>query len=370
MSRLVLAMCAYHSAALSITSALFSPSTSRSASTDINTPTKVVTSLNAHNTPAEDVNGPKINAPKSLTLFQAGQFTKLEALNANAGANNSGVYFATFEGRRVVLKVSDPHEQHTDDEKDVFEMVESNRHLPGSEYIVKCFGYFMGKFPDESGRVRDHVVFVLEKMDDDLFHFVRKYDRRGMKEEDVRLIGQQIAAGVAFLHSLNIVHTDLKEANIFLGYSDIYQDDRYIRPSNPIVKIGDFGNCYFSTHPDSTIVVRPNEITTISHRSPEAFAGVGVTSKTDIWSIGVILAELLKGEAFLFAVPGWDSREMLDVIKAKLGMGAAKENIPLVSELSSHPEFIPIIRACLSMNPAERPTAAGLRDLLADLSGK
>lgn len=77
---------------------------------------------------------------------------------------------------------------------------------------------------------------------------------------------------------------------LFLQRSD-GKLDYYILPSNPRIKIIDFGNAIKKEHP------RPGLITTRDYRSPEALLGLPWSYETDVWSVGCVLVELFLGIA-------------------------------------------------------------------------
>ena len=85
---------------------------------------------------------------------------------------------------------------------------------------------------------------------------------------------------LAYLHRMCIVHRDLKPENIFCG-KELWD-----------IKIGDFG---------LSQIVSPTEkihvpCGTMNYMSPELISNQGYTTKTDMWSIGVILYLILRGQ--------------------------------------------------------------------------
>jgi serine/threonine-protein kinase len=111
-------------------------------------------------------------------------------------------------------------------------------------------------------------------------------------DEAIELVLQACEA-LAEAHSLGIVHRDLKPANLFLTHR---------ADGTPCVKVLDFGISKV-THPGtSQAEAALTHTTTIMgsplYMSPEQLRATrGVDSRTDIWALGVILYELLSGEA-------------------------------------------------------------------------
>lgn len=92
-------------------------------------------------------------------------------------------------------------------------------------------------------------------------------------------IGIQIASGLAAAHARQIVHRDIKPSNVMLT-------------PDGAVKIVDFG----LAHVVSADTVSETGITgTIAYMSPEQTMGRVVDHRSDIWSFGVVLAEMLTG---------------------------------------------------------------------------
>lgn len=116
-------------------------------------------------------------------------------------------------------------------------------------------------------------------------------DRRHLGIRERLAIFQQICAGVQHAHQKGIIHRDLKPSNILVEETD----------RQPLPKIIDFGVSKAVTGglDDSTVYTLAGQaIGTPQYMSPEQ-AGVddqGVDTRSDIYSLGVVLYELLTGE--------------------------------------------------------------------------
>jgi serine/threonine protein kinase/tetratricopeptide (TPR) repeat protein len=98
--------------------------------------------------------------------------------------------------------------------------------------------------------------------------------------EEALEIALQIAQGLLAAHERGLVHRDIKPANI------IVSDDG-------IIKIVDFG---LAQRPDSASVTEAGALVgTLTYMSPEQADGERVDRRTDLWSWGVILYEMLVG---------------------------------------------------------------------------
>src|ERR1700756_3253944 len=100
----------------------------------------------------------------------------------------------------------------------------------------------------------------------------------------------QVAQGLTAAHERHIVHRDLKPENLF-----ITQDDR--------VKILDFGVAKLQAPPDesrgieslTTVTKSGAVVGTVAYMSPEQLRGKPVDHRSDIFSFGAILYEMLSG---------------------------------------------------------------------------
>ncbi len=109
----------------------------------------------------------------------------------------------------------------------------------------------------------------------------QKIEKGPLKIDDAVDITVQILEGLAKAHEKNIIHRDIKPANVFIT-------------NEGIVKILDFGLAKVG---DQTQLTKMGStVGTVAYMSPEQTKGENVDHRTDIWSVGVILYEMITGQ--------------------------------------------------------------------------
>ncbi len=137
--------------------------------------------------------------------------------------------------------------------------------------------------PEEAGRGQAYIAMELVEGET-----LSERIRTGpLKLQEVVEIGRQVAEGLQAAHEKGIVHRDIKPSNILL-VSVSGGTGSAVRP-----KILDFGLAIMSA---STRLTKSTATPgTVAYMSPEQARGEGVDRRTDIWSLGVVLYEMITG---------------------------------------------------------------------------
>jgi len=188
-------------------------------------------------------------------------------------------------------------------------------------------------------------IYEVDETDDgQLFLAMACYEGETLREriargplpiEDAMDITRQVADGLAKTHEREIVHRDIKPANIFLT-------------EDGLVKILDFGLAKLS---NQTLLTRTGTtMGTVSYMSPEQARGETADHQSDLWSLGVILHEMVTG---VLPFPGDHPQA---VIYAILNQGPE----PVTSLRAGVPlELEKIVGKCLAKSTDQRFQSAG-----------
>lgn len=178
----------------------------------------------------------------------------------------------------------------------------------------------------------DGVPFLsMEYVDgEDLASVVRRIGR--LSPERATEITRQICAGLAAAHERGVIHRDLKPANVMLDGAGK-------------IRITDFGLAGIAASIQGADV----RAGTPAYMAPEQLAGKEVTAKSDIYSLGLILYEILTGKR------AFEASTLPELMKLR-EQGTLTNPSTLVRDLD--PLLERVILRCLEKDPALRPASA------------
>jgi len=172
-----------------------------------------------------------------------------------------------------------------------------------------------------------------------LSHLIDMLKKSGSKLDESVIWSyiNQMLKGLKALHDLNILHRDLKSANIFLT-----KDQKTLKIADMNVsKVAKGGFLYTQTG-------------TPYYASPEIWRDDPYNAKSDIWSLGCVLYEICALK------PPFVSTDMRDLF-----LKIQKGNFPRIPSHYSD-QLQEIVMKCLSRNPNKRPSSEGLLKMIGE----
>ncbi len=189
------------------------------------------------------------------------------------------------------------------------------------------------------GEVNGQHFLSMEYIDgEDLKVLLRRIGR--LPPDKAYQIAQQLCSGLAAAHEQGVLHRDLKPANIMID-------------GRGQARITDFGLAKLAQDSESGEICG-----TLAYMAPEQFAQGQTTIQSDLFSLGLILYEMLTGEplskigSLVDARPAHDDTSFSQISAAIDGLNANVEKVLL---------------CCLEKEPDKRPRSA--RDVSAALPG-
>ena len=151
----------------------------------------------------------------------------------------------------------------------------------------------------ETLKTKNHICFIMDYCCEDLNKYIKKNGR--LSEKQTKNFITQISCGLYFLNKLNLIHRDLKPHNILISDSGT-------------IKIADFG---FVKEYDTNIMMDTLCGSPI-YMAPEILQHKKYDAKVDLWSLGVILYEMLTNELPFKATNHIELLKMIETKKFKI----------------------------------------------------
>jgi tetratricopeptide (TPR) repeat protein len=171
-----------------------------------------------------------------------------------------------------------------------------------------------------------------------------------MEAASILPIARQVAEALADAHEHGVVHRDVKPGNVMVN-------------ERGLVKVLDFGLARFAppAHEDSATwsgnhgALEGAIVGTLAYMSPEQARGHAVDERSDVFSLGVLLYELLAGRR------PFEGKNAVELVEAIL----TKDPLPPSAEGPLPASLFQLVARMLEKDPAARP--GGMREVLRDL---
>jgi len=181
------------------------------------------------------------------------------------------------------------------------------------ENIIRLYNYF-----EDSKNL--YIIMEYAKKGS-LFQLVRK--KRKLSEKEAFFFFAQACSAIYFLHTHDLIHRDIKPENLLIMKSGI-------------LKLCDFGCCVKSNTGD-----RMTFCGTAEYMAPEIIKRDGYREKADVWSLGILLYEMLHGYA------PYHGRKNQEVF------GRIIDNKPVFCNIKN--DSIDLIKSLINQDPSGRP---------------
>ncbi|CAH1125498.1 unnamed protein product [Ceutorhynchus assimilis] len=162
-----------------------------------------------------------------------------------------------------------------------------------------------------------------------LLDYLKKDQGHTLKFEDLIYIASQVASGMAHLESLNLIHRDLAARNVLVG-------------DNKNIKICDFG---LSRIIDDEIYTARGGQFPLKWTAPEALSENTFSTKSDVWSYGILLMEL-----FTFGKPPYEGLAPIVIYH-----WVVQERRIMAQPSDLPDEIYLIMKSCWLFEPEKRP---------------
>ena len=244
---------------------------------------------------------------------------------AELGRGGMGVVYKGYEpalNRYVAIKVLAESLAHDESVKERFLREARSMAALNDPHIIQI--YFIG---EDAGQT----FFVMEFVEGESLGSLLKREGKLAPEQAARVIFQT-AQGLATAHDKGVIHRDIKPGNLMIG-------------ARGQVKIADFGIALVTQDFSKKLTSTGEFVGTPGYLSPEVCLGKPVDQRSDIFSLGIVLFEMLTGR-----MPFTDESPlglMLEVVKAE---------IPDVRQLNQEvdPELSRILAKMIAKEPADR----------------
>ena len=270
-----------------------------------------------------------------MTLTTGSKLGPYEVL-APLGAGGMGeVYRArdTRLDRTVAIKILSTQHSQNADAKERFDR--EGRAISSLSHPNICHLYDVGQQDGTNYLVMEYLEG--ETLADRL--------RRGpLPPEQVLRVGTEICEGLERAHRQGVVHRDLKPGNIMLTKAGAkLMDFGLAKPVVAAVPAGlSSASLATMSHP---LTAEGTILGTFQYMSPEQMEGKEADVRSDIFSLGAMLYEMITGKL------AFEGKTAASIIAAVL---AAEPKPISMIQPTSPPAFEPVVRACLAKDPDER----------------
>ena len=244
-------------------------------------------------------------------------------------SGGAGLVFKAIDpnlDREVCIKLLNPAHEFNTEAKQRFERETREAARMNHERIVQVL---------EVGKLNGLPFFVMPLLAGSSLRSTIRSRNKISPQESLQ-ITKQIAEGLCYAHDRGVLHRDIKPENIWITETGD-------------VKLLDFGLAFVSDD-DSPITHSGTVLGTPSYMSPEQVTGKDLSGKTDLFSVGIVLFEMLTGNSPFKRTNLFTT--LMSVASEELNVNELDEenNIP--------PALVLLVQSLLRKDPASRTESA------------
>ena len=254
----------------------------------------------------------------------------LSGLTVLARGGYATVYRAVQDSvaRDVAVKVENRTLENERDQRRFLREARAAGRMSSHPHVVDLF--------DAGVTTVGHPYLIMELCDGS---YAERMKTSPLDAAEARDVGVKIADALADAHALGVLHRDVKPANILIT--------RFGEPA-----LADFGLAVLAEARDQSVTL---DVLTPAYAPPELFRHAPPNSAVDVYALCAALYTVMRGRP-----PRWNEDRNPSLVSL---MELFDEPIP---DLPGVPrELTDVLRAGMANDPAARPSAAQLRDLLA-----
>ncbi|KAK4477254.1 hypothetical protein RD792_016468 [Penstemon davidsonii] len=256
------------------------------------------------------------------------QYLKFESKVASGSYGD--LYKGTYRSQEVAIKILKAERLNTELQAEFAQEVyimRKVRHKNVVQFIGACTR-------------PPHLCIVTEFMSGGSVYDYLHKQRGTFKLPTLLKVAIDISKGMNYLHQNNIIHRDLKAANLLMD-------------ENEVVKVGDFGVARVKAQTG----VMTAETGTYRWMAPEVIEHKPYDHKADIFSFGVVLWELLTGKL---------PYEYLTPLQAAVGV--VQKGLRPTTPKNTHPKLAELLDKCWQQDPTLRPDFSEVMEILKQIS--
>ncbi|MEH1165800.1 serine/threonine-protein kinase [Micromonospora sp. CPCC 205539] len=256
----------------------------------------------------------------------------LTDLRVFARGGYATVYQATqiSVGREVAVKVENRTLDSDRDQARFLREARAAGRMSSHPHVVDLF--------DVGVTVDQHPYLIMELCDGS---YAERMRTSPLGPVEARDLGVKIADALAHSHAAGVLHRDVKPANILYSHFNT-------------AVLADFGLAVLAEVRDASVTL---EVLTPAYAPPEMFSHSPPSPAVDVYALCATLYAVMHGRP-----PRWQSERNPSLVTVLEMFNQPLPSLPGVPD-----ELIDVLRAGMANDPADRPSAVELHDLLASL---